>query len=98
MDLFLLCGTRLEGAPEQASNRLYRNNRDGTFTDVTESSGLHAVGWANSATFVMGLCAGVKTARSVLWPRIGILRQSKERIGSAETSVSLGACRRFRCS
>ena len=27
MDIFLLCGTRLEGAPEQASNRLYKNNR-----------------------------------------------------------------------
>ncbi|MGC2473900.1 MAG: CRTAC1 family protein [Candidatus Sulfotelmatobacter sp.] len=52
MDIFLLCGTRLEGAPEQASNRLYRNNRDGTFTDVTENAGLHAVGWAN------GVCVG----------------------------------------
>ncbi len=47
MDLFLLCGTRLEGAPAGATNRLYKNNRDGTFTDVTEQSGLHAVGWAN---------------------------------------------------
>ena len=52
MDIFLLCGTRLEGAPEQASNRLYKNNRDGTFTDVTEKAGLHAVGWAN------GVCVG----------------------------------------
>jgi len=52
MDIFLLCGTRLEGAPEQATNRLYKNNRNGTFTDVTESAGLHAVGWAN------GVCIG----------------------------------------
>jgi len=36
MDLFLLSGTRLEGAPPGATNRLYKNNRDGTFTDVTE--------------------------------------------------------------
>jgi len=52
MDVFLLCGTRLEGAPPEATNRLYKNNRDGTFTDVTESAGLHATGWAN------GVCIG----------------------------------------
>jgi len=52
MDLFLLCGTRLDGAPPGATNRLYKNNRDGTFTDVTEKAGLHAVGWAS------GVCVG----------------------------------------
>jgi len=46
MDLFVLCGTRLGGAPEGATNRLYKNNRDGTFTDVTEKAGLHSLGWA----------------------------------------------------
>src|SRR6516162_6373250 len=34
LDIFLLCGSRLEGAPSEASNRLYKNNRDGTFSDV----------------------------------------------------------------
>ena len=52
MDIFVLCGTRLEGAPAGATNRLYKNNRDGTFTDVTEQAGLHAVGWAS------GVCIG----------------------------------------
>ncbi len=52
MDLFLLSGTRLEGAPAGATNRLYKNNRDGTFTDVTEEAGLRAVGWAS------GVCVG----------------------------------------
>jgi hypothetical protein len=52
MDIFLLCGTRLEGAPPEATNRLYKNNRDGTFTDVTEKAGLHSVGWAS------GVCVG----------------------------------------
>lgn len=47
MDIFLLSGTRLEGNPPAATNRLYKNNRDGTFTDVTEKAGLHAAGWAN---------------------------------------------------
>jgi hypothetical protein len=35
LDVFELCGTRLTGA----TNRLYKNNRDGTFTDVTEKAG-----------------------------------------------------------
>src|SRR5882724_8773678 len=35
MDIFLLSGTRIEGAPDGTSNRLYKNNRDGTFTEVT---------------------------------------------------------------
>src|SRR5271166_4374373 len=47
MDIFLLSGTRLEVDPPEATNRLYRNNRDGTFTDVTDKAGLRAVGWAN---------------------------------------------------
>jgi len=48
IDIFLLSGTRLEGAPPGTSNRLYKNNRDGTFTDVTRQAGLEAVGWANA--------------------------------------------------
>ncbi len=48
MDIFILTGTRLTGAPENTTNRLYKNNRDGTFTDVTKKAGLHHVGWANS--------------------------------------------------
>jgi hypothetical protein len=52
MDIFILSGTRLEGAPEGATNRLYKNNRDGSFTDVTEKAGLHSVGWA------YGVCVG----------------------------------------
>lgn len=47
MDIFLLSGTRLGGAPPGTTNRLYKNNRDGTFTEVTEKAGLTAVGWAN---------------------------------------------------
>jgi len=52
MDLFVLSGTRLEGAPPGTTNRLYKNNRDGTFTDVTEKAGLHFTGWA------CGVCVG----------------------------------------
>ena len=48
VDIFILSGTRLEGNPEGASNRLYKNNRDGTFTDVTEKAGLLRSGWASA--------------------------------------------------
>jgi len=50
LDIFVLSGTRWEGAPAGATNRLYRNNRDGTFTDVTARSGLARVGWASGVT------------------------------------------------
>jgi enediyne biosynthesis protein E4 len=52
MDLFVLSGTRLGGAPEGTTNRLYKNNRDGTFADVTEKAGLQSAGWA------CGVCVG----------------------------------------
>jgi len=48
VDIFLLSGTRLTGDPLGATNRLYKNNRDGTFTDVTEKAGLKETGWASS--------------------------------------------------
>ena len=44
MDIFLLSGTRLEGDAPEATNRLYKNNRDGTFTDVTDKAGLEQRG------------------------------------------------------
>src|SRR5271154_5378183 len=50
LDIFVLCGTRLENPPAGATNRLYKNNRNGTFTDVTESAGLTKTGWASSVT------------------------------------------------
>jgi hypothetical protein len=48
LDIFILSGTRLEGPPDGCTNRLYKNNRDGTFTDVTEKAGLHRTGWASA--------------------------------------------------
>ncbi len=52
MDIFLLSGTKIEGAPPEATNRLYKNNRDGTFADVTDKAGLRNAGWAS------GVCVG----------------------------------------
>src|SRR5262249_9484719 len=39
LDIFLLSGRRLDD-PAGATNRLYKNNRDGTFSDVTAKTGL----------------------------------------------------------
>jgi hypothetical protein len=49
-DLFVLSGARLGGNPPGATNRLYKNNRDGTFTDVTANAGLVRSGWASAVT------------------------------------------------
>ena len=50
VDLFVLSGTRLEGDPPGVTNHLYKNNRDGTFTEVTKKVGLLHAGWASSVT------------------------------------------------
>jgi enediyne biosynthesis protein E4 len=52
MDIFLISGRRLDSVPPGSTNRLYKNNRDGTFTDVTEKAGLTSAGWA------IGVCVG----------------------------------------
>lgn len=50
MDLLVLSGSRVTGAPDGTSTRLYKNNRDGTFTDVTEKAGLLRTTWAAGVT------------------------------------------------
>jgi hypothetical protein len=55
LDIFLVNGTRFETQwpPGKAPiSRLYKNNRDGTFTDVTSKAGLARTGWGQ------GVCAG----------------------------------------
>jgi hypothetical protein len=53
-DIFLVNGTTLEGFPKgrEPINHLYRNDHDGTFTDVTVKAGLAATGWGQ------GVCIG----------------------------------------
>jgi enediyne biosynthesis protein E4 len=53
LDIFLVNGSRKEGfaSGNAPTNHLYRNNRDGTFTDVTEKAGLVRHGWGQ------GVCA-----------------------------------------
>jgi len=52
MDIFILGARLLKGCEPGSSNRLYHNNRNGTFTDVTEKAGLIDCGWA------CGVCVG----------------------------------------
>ena len=52
LDIFVPGGSRLDSAPPATSNRLYKNNRDGTFTDVTKKAGLERAVWAS------GVCIG----------------------------------------
>ncbi len=54
VDLFLVNGSRLDGFPkgEAPISRLFKNNRDGTFTDVTLKAGVGRTGWGQ------GCCVG----------------------------------------
>jgi len=54
LDIFLVNGTRLEGfaAGDAPISRLFKNNRDGTFTDVTTKAGVGHSGWGQ------GVCVG----------------------------------------
>jgi len=53
-DIFQVNGSLLEPIPkgQEPTNHLYKNNRDGTFTDVTEKAGLTRTGWGQ------GVCVG----------------------------------------
>ena len=54
LDIFLVNGTRLEGLGSGGAptSHLFKNNRDGTFTDVTVRAGLTHTGWGQ------GVCIG----------------------------------------
>ena len=50
LDIILLTGRRMAATPEGATIRLYHNNRDGTFTDMSAKSGLARSVWATGIT------------------------------------------------
>ncbi|HBE40910.1 MAG TPA: hypothetical protein DDW27_06830 [Bacteroidales bacterium] len=56
MDLFMMNGTYLEGISsddglvfKDTPDNLYRNNGDGTFTDVTREAGVYDINWSMAA-------------------------------------------------
>ena len=50
LDIFVVCGTRLDSNPPEATNRLYHNKHDGTFEDATDRAGLRRTGWGNGVS------------------------------------------------
>jgi hypothetical protein len=50
LDIFFVNGSKLEGFPagKEPTSRLFKNNRDGTFTDVTVKAGLAHSGWGQA--------------------------------------------------
>ncbi len=50
LDIFLVNGWRLDGFPKgsEPTCHLFKNNRDGTFTDVTAKAGLARSGWGQA--------------------------------------------------
>ena len=50
LDIFLVNGSRLEGFSkgQEPISHLFKNNRDGTFTDVTAKAGLGRSGWGQA--------------------------------------------------
>jgi len=50
LDIFLVNGTRLDGFPagQEPVSHLFKNNRDGTFTDVTLKAGVAHSGWGQA--------------------------------------------------
>lgn len=54
VDILLLNGTRLEGFPKgkEPTIKLYRNKRNGSFSDITAKAGLRHAGWGSA------ICAG----------------------------------------
>ena len=69
LDIFLVNGTRLEGFPkgQEPTSHLFKNNRDGTFTDVTVKAGVAHSGWGQ------GVCIGdydndgLRSLRHLFW-------------------------------
>jgi hypothetical protein len=76
-------------APPEATNRLYRNNRDGTFTDVTEKAGV-----ADNAVWLTAITLAGKVAWAFPWLQGG-LSGYHDMNGNDETRWSLYLTRTF---
>jgi hypothetical protein len=50
LDIFIVGGTRFNENPPEATNRLYRNQHNGAFADVTDKAGLRRTGWGQGVT------------------------------------------------
>jgi hypothetical protein len=76
LDILLLTGSRFGDAPADASNRLYRNNRDGTFTDVTQAAGLFRAGYFYGVTVGDYNNDGFEDIFLTGWPQNALFRNN----------------------
>jgi hypothetical protein len=76
LDILLLTGSRWNGAPAGSINRLYKNNRDGTFTDVTEKAGIGLSGWFCGVTVGDYNNDGYEDIFLTGWPRNYLFRNN----------------------
>src|SRR5256714_1331573 len=81
LDFFIVNGPTLDQGPADnaPTNHLYRNNHDGTFTDVTVKTGLEATGWGQ------GVCVGDYENRG--WDDLYVTYYGKNRLYHNEHGV-----------
>ena len=97
LDIFLLSGSRFGDPSATASNRLYKNNRDGTFTDVTQRAGLFRTGYAYGVTIADYNNDGFEDLFITYWGQNALYRNNGDGTFSDVTKEAglLGAQTRF---
>ena len=76
LDILLLTGTRWDDSPPGAITRLYKNNRDGTFSEVTATAGLTCAGWLYGVTVGDYNNDGFEDVFITGWPRNFLFRNN----------------------
>ncbi len=76
LDILVLTGSRFGDPPADASNRLYKNNRDGTFTDVTQAAGLFRTGYFYGVTIGDYNNDGFEDIFLTGWPQNALYRNN----------------------
>jgi hypothetical protein len=66
--------------PPEASLRLYRNQRNGSFADVTDKAGLRRAGWASSAALGITTTTATRTFPHVLGQQCALPQQRRRHL------------------
>ena len=77
-DILVLSGSRFGDPPPDASTRLYRNNRDGTFADVTAKAGLFRQRYAFGVTVGDFDNDGWEDLFITGWPQNSLYRNNRD--------------------
>ncbi len=76
LDVLVLSSSRFGDPPADASNRLYKNNRDGTFADVTKQAGLFHNGYSYGVTIGDYNNDGLEDLFITGWPQNALYRNN----------------------